>query len=102
MCKYAVPNGYPDNPIKNEPINIDAVLNMDNIYFASVDLLNDTLIETGSRTLASISIEDSIFDAEKKAEKNISSVEGPLFHRSDIGTEKIINKKIAHMKELRC
>ena len=102
VCKYAVPNGYPDNPIKNEPINIDAVLNMGNIYFASVDLLNDTLIETGSRTLASISIEDSIFDAEKKAEKNISSVEGPLFHRSDIGTEKTINKKIAHMKDLRC
>ena len=44
----------------------------------------------------------SIYDAEKNAEQYISSVRGPLFHRSDIGTKKVVDKKIIRMKELRC
>ena len=102
VCKYAVPNGYPDNPIKNETINIEDVSDFESIYFASVDIKNNSLIETGSRTLATISIDHTINDAEKNAEKNISLVKGPLFHRSDIGTKAVIDKKIARMKELRC
>ena len=35
------------------------------------------------------------------AEKEISSVEGPLFHREDIGTTKLIKKRIAHLESLR-
>tara|TARA_B100001769_G_scaffold28157_1_gene18539 strand:+ start:2883 stop:4196 length:1314 start_codon:yes stop_codon:yes gene_type:complete len=102
VCKYAVPDGYPDNPIKNKPINIDDITDLNHIYFASVDFQNEGLIETGSRTIASISINDSIYDAEKNAEQYISSVRGPLFHRSDIGTKKVVDKKIIRMKELRC
>ena len=73
-----------------------------NVYFASVDLKKGTLVETGSRTLAAISIKDTIFDAEKDVEKNIASVTGPLFHRSDIGTSTVIQKKIDRMYKLRC
>ena len=102
VCKYAVPDGYPDNPIKNKPINIDDITDLNHIYFASVDFQNEGLIETGSRTIASLSINDSIYDAEKNAEQYISSVRGPLFHRSDIGTKKVVDKKIIRMKELRC
>ena len=60
VCKYAVPNGYPDDPIKNKPINIDHMLDLDNVFFASVDSSDEDLIETGSRTIACISIQDSI------------------------------------------
>jgi len=102
VCKYAVPNGYPDDPIKNKPINIDHMVDLDNVFFASVDSSDEDLIETGSRTLACISIQDSIYEAEKHAEKNISSVKGPLYHRSDIGTKTVIEKKIDRMDELRC
>jgi len=102
VCKYAVPNGYPDDPIKNKPINIEHMPDIKNVYFASVDLKKGTLVETGSRTLAAISIKDTIFDAEKDVEKNIASVTGPLFHRSDIGTSTVIQKKIDRMYKLRC
>ena len=64
VCKYAVPNGYPDDPIKNKPINIDHIVDLDNVFFASVDSSDEGLIETGSRTLACISIQDSIYEAE--------------------------------------
>ena len=102
VCKYAVPNGYPDDPIKNKPISIDHMIDLDNVFFASVDSSDKNLIETGSRTLACISIQDSIYEAEKHAEKNISSVKGPLYHRSDIGTKTVIEKKIDRMDKLRC
>ncbi|MBU0529244.1 phosphoribosylamine--glycine ligase, partial [bacterium] len=48
VCKYAVPEGYPDSPIKGKQIDISAVKNPDQLYFASVDLKNDVLLEAGS------------------------------------------------------
>ena len=29
VCKYAVPNGYPDKPVKNLPINLKKIENPD-------------------------------------------------------------------------
>ena len=101
VCKYAVPEGYPDDPIKGEPIDVSSVSDPDSIFFASVDIKNDGLIEVGSRTVAVVGIADSITDAEKIAEKEISRVKGPLFHRRDIGTTKLIKKRIDHMRTLR-
>jgi phosphoribosylamine--glycine ligase len=45
---------------------------------------------------------ETISDAEKFAEKEVSSIKGPLFHRVDIGTDEVIQKRIDHMKELKC
>ena len=45
---------------------------------------------------------DSISKAEKIAEKEVSSVTGPLFHRADIGTDTVIQKRIDHMREIKC
>jgi len=59
------------------------------------------LIETGSRTAAVVGIANTISDAEKIAEKEISSLEGPLFHRNDIGTDQLIQKKVHHMESIR-
>ena len=55
----------------------------------------------GSRTAAYVGIADSIFTAEKKAEDEISSIEGPLFHRKDIGTKQLIQQRIDHMQRIR-
>ncbi|MEC9377196.1 MAG: phosphoribosylamine--glycine ligase, partial [Candidatus Neomarinimicrobiota bacterium] len=55
----------------------------------------------GSRTVAVVGVADTISEAENIAEKEISAVEGPLFHRNDIGTEQLVNKRIAHMESLR-
>ena len=101
VCKYAVPEGYPDNPIKNKPIDISKVKNPDLLFYASVDIKNGVLVESGSRTIATIGISESIFSAEKIAEKSISSVSGPLFHRTDIGTLSLVEKRKKSMDSLR-
>ena len=101
VCKYAVPTGYPESPIKGEPINGLDLLNPDCVLYASVDIINGKLIASGSRTIAVIGIADTISDAEKIAEKNISLIKGSLFHRSDIGTNNLIKKRIEHMNLLR-
>jgi phosphoribosylamine--glycine ligase len=101
VCKYAVPEGYPDNPVKGEPINVSSVKNSDGLFYASVDIKNGLLVEAGSRTVAVVGIADSIVEAEAIAEKEVSSVSGPLFHRSDIGTETVIQDRIDHMNSLR-
>ena len=72
-----------------------------NLFFASVGIKDGELIEEGSRTVACVGKGRSIHEAEKIAEKEISSVEGPLFHREDIGTRKLIKKRIAHLESLR-
>jgi len=101
VCKYAVPEGYPDNPVKGEPINVSSVENSGGLFYASVDIKNGLLVEAGSRTVAVVGIADSIVEAEAIAEKEVSSVSGPLFHRSDIGTESVIQERIDHMNSLR-
>ena len=101
VCKYAVPEGYPDNPVKGEPINISNIENSDGLFYASVDIKNGELVEAGSRTIAVVGIADSIVEAEAIAEKEVSSVSGPLFHRSDIGTATVIQERMDHMNSLR-
>ena len=101
VCKYAVPEGYPNSPVKNELINISKIENPDGIFYASVDIQNGKLVEAGSRTVAVVGVADSISNAEKIAEKEVSAIDGPLFHRSDIGTDMVIQKRINHMRSLR-
>ena len=102
VCKYAVPEGYPDNPVKGEPIDISKIVNPDGLFYASVDIQGGQLVEAGSRTVAVVGIADTISDAEKIAEKEVSSIAGPLFHRTDIGTDEVIQKRIDHMEEIKC
>ena len=97
VCKYAVPEGYPDNPVKGEPIDVSGIENREGLFYASVDMKNDQLVEAGSRTVAVVGIADSITAAEQLAEGEISRVTGPLFHRTDIGTEALVQKRIDHM-----
>ena len=101
VCKYAVPKGYPDAPIKGQPIDVSKVNNPDSLFYASVDIYNGQLVQAGSRTVAVIGISDTIPEAQNIAEKEITLIGGPLFHRKDIGTSEAIQKRIDHMKSLR-
>ena len=101
VCKYAVPEGYPNNPVKDEQIDISKIKNPDGLFYASVDIQNGKLVESGSRTVAVVGMANSISNAEKIAEKEMSAIAGPLFHRSDIGTDMVIQKRINHMKAIR-
>ena len=101
VCKYAVPNGYPDKPVKGEPINLDEIQFPRNLFYASVDIKNGGLVESGSRTVASVGVADSIYLAEKIVEGEMLRIKGPVFYRSDIGTKKLIEKRINHMNSIR-
>ena len=69
VCKYAVPEGYPDKPIKGEKIDLSKVRDHDSLFYASVDVINGALVEAGSRTVAVIGVDETIEKAEKLAQK---------------------------------
>ncbi|NHJ40445.1 MAG: phosphoribosylamine--glycine ligase [Asgard group archaeon] len=105
VCKYLVPEGYPTSPKKDMPITVhEEKINKDGIelYYASVnEISSNEIITTTSRSIAIVGIADTIEKAEKIAEKATNYVEGALFHRKDVGTKELIQKRIDHLKELK-
>ena len=101
VCKYAVPEGYPDNPVKGESIDLSRIKNHDGLFYASMNAHEGRLVEAGSRTIAVVGIADSISIAEQIAETEISAVGGPVFHRSDIGTDASVKERVTQMELLR-
>ncbi len=99
VCKYAVPEGYPDKPVKNEKAEI-AKQGKAKVYYASVEQREDELYMTGSRAIAFLGIGDSLEEAEKIAEEAVSNVKGKVFHRKDIGTKALIQKRVEHIKKI--
>lgn len=97
VCKYAVPNGYPDNSIKNEKIIIEKMPKDAKLYYASVDEKEDGLYLTSSRAIACLGIAENLEKAERIAEEAAKSIKGKVFHREDIGTRPLIKKRINHM-----
>jgi phosphoribosylamine--glycine ligase len=102
VVKYLAPIGYPVNP---EPTQIQ--VNQQEIdklggkvYYASVNEENGEITTTTSRSIAVLGIGNTQNEAEKIAESSISFIGGNLFHRPDIGTEKLIQKRIDHIKKL--
>ncbi len=104
VCKYLVPQGYPDNAQHNVPIHIDdSSLKKSGalLYYANVDKDNKKVVTTRSRTVATIGIGDSIEEAEQIAEAGACAINGGLFHRKDIGTRALIHKRVEHIKSIR-
>ncbi len=100
VCKYAVPDGYPDKAVKGEKVVIDELKDGARAYYASVDEREDGLYLGGSRAVAFVGIADSLSEAEKIAEAAVSGVKGPVFHRKDIGTAELVGKRVEHMRGL--
>lgn len=101
VCKYLVPNGYPENPCKGEKITVGEIPSGVKAYYASVNKKEDGLYLSGSRAIAFVGIADTIEEAEKLAESAVRSVEGPVFYRKDIGTRELIQKRVEHMRTIR-
>ncbi len=107
VCKYIVPEGYPDHPKSGEKINIETTnsslqtKNSLRMYFASVDQKENSLYLSSSRAIAFVGIAETLAQAEKIAEEACAAVKGPVFHREDVGTASLIEKRIKMMKELR-
>ena len=104
VCKYMVPAGYPDNPKNNVEVQVDEKrINAKGgqVYYASVREENGKILTSKSRAIGVLGIADTITDAEKTVEDCMKHIKGDLFYRKDIGTKLLIEKRIAHMKEVR-
>lgn len=101
VCKYAVPKGYPDDPVKDVQIDVSQIKHPKQLFYGAVDMRGGELFATGSRTVAVVGVAKTIAEAEKIAEEEINKINGPLFHREDIGTEQLIRRRVTQMAELR-
>ncbi|MFH0834747.1 MAG: phosphoribosylamine--glycine ligase [Candidatus Micrarchaeota archaeon] len=99
VCKYAVPDGYPSNPIKGALLEIGK--SRARHYFGAVSEKDGKYVTLGSRAIASVGIAQTLSEAEKIAEEGVAAIKGPVFHRRDIGTQALISRRIEHMKRLR-
>ena len=103
VCKYLAPEGYPVNPKSNEEVKINKEKIKESgakYYYASVYREEGKIFTTSSRAMGVLGIADSLEEAEKIAEKGVECVHGKLFHRKDVGTRKLLQKRIDHMNSL--
>jgi phosphoribosylamine---glycine ligase len=124
VCKYAVPEGYPDDPTAGAKVEVDesAIDEINERFadegsstaaeggrspeamlcYASVDERDDGIYTTTSRAFAVVGIADDIATAEEVVEETLAyaGTEG-LRVRHDIGTTDLVESRIEHMDELR-
>jgi phosphoribosylamine--glycine ligase len=104
VCKYIVPDGYPDSPAKNAEVDLSRLPKASEslrIFEAAIEGREGKKFLTGSRAIALVGIADQIDLAEKIAEEAARSIGGPVYHRPDIGSRELIQSKIDHMDRLR-
>jgi phosphoribosylamine---glycine ligase len=104
VCKYVVPKNYPANPVRGAAIDVDLLPEPSEnfrIYFAAVQEEEDgRLLLTGSRALALLGIGRTVSEAEAIAETAAVKVMGPVEHRKDIGTAKLLQRRVHHIKRI--
>ena len=104
VCKYVVPEAYPDKKGIGDPIDVPTERLTDpnlRYYWAAVEERESGTVLTGSRAVAFVGIGDDLAEAEQRAEAGASSVQGNVRHRKDIGSQELVQKRIDHMKALR-
>jgi len=103
VCKYVVPKNYPENPARGT-IDLELVPDESDdlrVYYAGVQE-DDTgrMRLTGSRAVAFIGIGRTVSEAEVIAENGTRRVDGPVEHRKDIGSMKLLQKRVQHIKRI--
>ncbi len=69
------------------------------LFYASVNKKNNHIMTGSSRSLAVVGINDELAEAEKICEQALTHIKGDhLFIRHDIGTKKLLEKRIHHME----
>ncbi len=105
VCKYVVPDKYPNTTANDTIIEIDEdkIKQLDaEVFYAAVYADdNDDVRLTSSRAIAVLAMRDTIKEAEQACEEAIGYIKGEVYHRSDVATEELLNQKIEHMKEVR-
>jgi phosphoribosylamine--glycine ligase len=102
VCKYVVPEGYPDAPRKGDVVELPVdVPEGATVFLSAVDVRDGELIAIGSRTVAVVATGASLDEAEALCESVVREIPGRFFHRADIGTARAIERRVEHMKAVR-
>jgi len=105
VCKYVVPEGYGIKSMVGEIINVneDAIRHIGAmLFYASVNKKNNHIMTGPSRSLAVVGINDELAEAEKTCEQGLTYIKGDhLFIRHDIGTKKLLKKRVHHIESIR-
>jgi phosphoribosylamine--glycine ligase len=102
VCKYVVPDGYPDSPRVGDAVELPKDLPQGvTMYLGAVDVNDGVLVATGSRTVGVVAVAETIAAAEQMCEGVVQRIPGRFFHRADIGTAELIAKRVEHMKTVR-
>ncbi len=91
FCLYVVPEGYPENPVKNQPIMIDheKISQIKNVtlFYGSVNQQDNQILTTSSRTLAILTTAPTLLEARNTAYEAARYIHGKIRFRKDIGKE---------------
>ncbi|MBX7076425.1 MAG: phosphoribosylamine--glycine ligase [Methanobacteriaceae archaeon] len=103
VCKYIVPDGYPNSEYANTKVEVDEDKIKElgaNVFYAAVNQKDDGIYLSGSRALGIVGQGETISEAENVAEKACQFVTGNIYHRRDVGTNELVNKRVQHMNEI--
>jgi phosphoribosylamine---glycine ligase len=104
VCKYIVPKGYPETGKAGQIIKVnESKINQEGalVYYAAVNQKDDTIFTSASRALGLVGIGNTISEAENICENVTKYVKGEVYHRRDVGTAELIEKRIKHMTKIR-
>ena len=71
------------------------------VYYAAVNEKDGKVYSSSSRALGLVAIGESIEEAEKLCEDATKYVKGDVYHRRDVGTTDLVQKRVKHMEEIR-
>jgi len=83
VCVYVVPEGYPDKPVKDQPITLGA-FKSSTPYYASVYDEGGLIKTTTSRSMALLARGSSVAEARSRVYADVDAVKGRVFYRRDI------------------
>jgi diaminobutyrate acetyltransferase len=104
VCKYIVPESYPQelNQDLDVELDLEAIRDLEVGLYYSCGVNDGGRLNVGSeRGIAFIAAADSVERAHERVEKAIASVSGTFFHRPDIGTSELLESKVDHVARLR-
>ncbi len=96
VCRYYVPHGYGDRPVKGSPITVDEekiAAEGVKLYYGSVNEKGGKLTTTTSRSFALLAKGDEPWDAAARIERAGQHIGGLVYTRKDIGTREEMQRK---------
>ena len=83
VCVYITPEGYPVNPLRDQPIVVGETRHSE-LYYASVYDDHGVVKTTGSRSVALLGRGGTVQEARERVYMDVGSIKGRLHYRTDI------------------